>query len=149
MIRHIELNDVPALCDLAKIMHAEGRYNVIPFQEHKFLSIIENNIKNGSFVGFVAEKDGNIVGAVAGYVCEYFFSYNKILCDYGVFVLPTFRNYRISSSLIRHFVNEGIAQGVSEICMGSSNMDDPEVLDALYAHCGLRKVGSIYKKSGC
>jgi GNAT superfamily N-acetyltransferase len=145
MIRPIMPSDIEQLVGLAEVMHVEGRYKKIKFNREKLRQGFLWHLSNMTLVGFVDDKAGTLVGAVVGYISEYFFSTDYILSDYGLYVIPEYRKSKSGAKLLRAFIDAGKKIGVKEICIGSTNMEDPEALDALYKKVGLERAGSIYK----
>lgn len=145
MIRALMPSDVFAVADLAEQMHAEGRYKNVVFDKKKVIAGILLQLANMILVGFVEEKDKKIVGAVIGFVDQYFFSDEYLLRDRGFFVLPHYRKGKSGAKLLKAYAAAGSKLGVKEILISNSYLDDPNALDLLYKKCGFEKVGSVYK----
>lgn len=147
MIRALMPSDVFAVADLAEKMHAEGRYKNVTFDKKKVVNGILLQLANMVLVGFVDEKNKKIVGAVIGFVDQYFFSDEYLLRDRGFYVLPDYRGgpHKSGAKLLKAYVAAGSKLGVKEILVANSYLDDPNALDLLYKKCGFDKVGSVYK----
>ena len=146
MIRPIMPNDISKVADLAEIMHSEGRYKKVNFNKAKLINNFTIALANYFLVGFVDEREDKIVGAIVGSVSDYFFGDDYILSDYGLFVIPQYRKSKSGAKLLKAFIDAGEKIGVKEVCIGATNMEDPNALDLLYKKVGLTKIGSIYKK---
>ena len=144
MIRTVMPSDIPQLVELAKVMHAEGRYKNKKFDAEKlkkrFLYLML-----GNFLGFADEKENKIVGVILGCVTDYFFGDDLMLEDCGFFVLPEYRKGKSGSKLLAAFISAGKQIKVKEISLSTSSLKDPNALDFLCKKVGLEKAGSIYK----
>lgn len=145
MIRALMPSDVFQVANLAEQMHAEGRYKNVKFDKKKVINGILLQLANMVLVGFVEEKNKRIVGAVIGFVDQYFFSEDYLLRDRGFFVLPDYRKSKSGSKLLQAYVSAGRKLGLKEILIANSYLDDPNALDLLYKKVGFDKVGSVYK----
>jgi hypothetical protein len=144
-IRPVMPRDIPKLVKLAEIMHAEGRYKKISFNAKKLQRYFLNTMASGLIVGFVDEKESNIVGAILGYISDYFFSDELLLEDKGFFVLPEYRKSKSGAKLLKAWIDAGKKLEVREICLSTSSLEDANALDALCKKVGLEKIGSVYK----
>ena len=77
MIRAATKADIPRILELGLMLHATSSFRHIPFDSEKVASMM-SDLMDGAGVVFVAERDGVVVGGLAGGVTEYFFSREKL-----------------------------------------------------------------------
>ena len=87
---------------------------------------------------FVAIKNEQIVGFIAGVVVEQFLSHDTFACDIGVFVLPEFRGGSYFLRLVKTFENWAKEKGAQEIQLGVSTGVHPEQTVRMYERLGYK-----------
>lgn len=113
--------DWPALKQLLTAMHAESpRYRDIPLSYPRLKATIAWLLESPTACLFVAEKSGEVVGAVGGMLSAYFFSEELIASDLIVYIAPAARDGFTAKGLIQVFEAWAWAWGASEITLGIS-----------------------------
>jgi GNAT superfamily N-acetyltransferase len=137
--------DVFQVADLAEKMHAESKYKHINFDKRKVTTSFLHAMANLLLVGFVDDKEGNIVGAVVGMLDTFYFGGDYLVVGRGFYVLPEYRKSKTGVKLLREYIAAGEKIGVKEITLDTSGADDPNALDLLYKKVGFDKIGSLYR----
>lgn len=136
-VRMAVLDDLPAITEMAKEMHAESpTYSVLVFEEEKFRDHLSRLHRV-----FVAEADGVVVGMMGCYAQPALFSTQLIAHESGLFVRKAHRGGRHAVQLIRTFEQWAIAQGVTKIHVGTSVGVGADRTKELYEHMGYTHVG--------
>lgn len=133
--------DVFSIASLAEMMHAEGRYKNLPFDKKKIVNGLLLQMANMVLVGFVDERNGKIIGVVAGYVDQYSFCDDYLLRDRGLFIVPEYRKEKAAAKLLRAYIAAAVKLGIKEIVVSTSYLEDANALDLLYKKVGFDKVG--------
>lgn len=145
MIRPMMPKDVFAVSDLAEKMHAESKYKNINFDKKKLTTRFLHAMASLALVGFVDDKESNIVGAVIGVLDTFYFGNDYLVVGRGFYVLPEFRKSKTGVKLLRAYIAAGKDIGVKEITLDNSGANDPNALDLLYKKVGFEKIGSVYR----
>lgn len=147
-IRKWEKQDTPSLLDIGETMWAEGAYNHLKFSKTKLkktLDFIYANPHKG--MGWVAVKDGKIIGTMIVHLTSYFFS-NEILCnDLALYVYPNERKSAfVPIRLIKTATNWAKEMGAKEFCPASSVAVASDKVEKLYRFMKFETVGHLFKK---
>lgn len=136
-IRPIITKDLNAVLSMAVRMQQEApRYRDMPFIIPKAVAVINRLIEQGG--GFVAEKDGNIIGMVGGIITEHFFNHEKFSVDFAVYVEPEHRGGSTVVRLVDTYEKWAQAQGVREISLGVSTGLEQEKTVCIYQKLGYK-----------
>jgi GNAT superfamily N-acetyltransferase len=116
---------MPVLLEMASALVAEGRFASFGFIEEKVRNLFAA-LLNGRGAIFLAERDGEIIGAIACGIGEDWFSDLPLTFDYGLLVLPAHRGGFSGAGLIRAYlewaaslapvvnINVGITSGINQ-----------------------------------
>jgi GNAT superfamily N-acetyltransferase len=140
--------DIPAIIEMGRALHAESpRYSRMSFAAEK-IDALARSLIVGTLVSdapggvLVAEKNGQIVGMMAGFVSAPFFSHDKIASDYTFYVKPEHRKTgRIALKLVRAFEAWAIAAGAADIVPGTSTEIDADSTRRFYEKLGYKHYG--------
>lgn len=144
MIRPASLSDIPRLVDLGELMHAESpNYRDIPFSREK-VALQMTLLVTRDGVVFVSEKNGVVVGGIAGGVTEYWFSLEKFGFEYAFFLTREARHGITAIRLQRAFKTWCGLQGVKRFIMGTSTGISTEGTNEFYEAVGMELTGHIY-----
>ncbi len=147
MIRAATHNDLGALLLLSEQMHTESGYRRYPFAIEKMAALFSGLI-NGQGCLFVADDDGTLVGMMAGYCEESWFTTARVAGEYGVYVVPESRGGGHAVGLIAMFRDWALEQGADLIQMGITTGITTERTAALYERLGFRRNGIIFEHEG-
>ena len=135
--------DLPYLIMLANVMLAESSFSSVPFEPEAFALTVIRLLDDQQFV-MVAEKEGQIVGAMLGIATPFAFSYAMMAQDIALFVHPGARGRMISVRLIREFEKWAKAHNCLQIRPVVSS--GCEAACRLYGLLGYRPVGVSFVK---
>ena len=135
--------DLPYLIMLANVMLAESSFASVPFDAEALALTVIRLLDDQQFV-MLAEKDGQIVGAMLGIATPFAFSYAMMAQDVALFVHPDARGRLISVRLIRAFEEWARAHNCLQIRPAVSS--GCEAACRLYGLLGYRPVGVSFVK---
>lgn len=147
MIRAATHNDIGALLLLSEQMHTESGYRRYPFAIEKMATLFSGLI-NGQGCLFVAEAPTGLVGMMAGYCEESWFTTARVAGEYGVYVAPDARGGGHAVGLIAAFRDWALEQGADLIQMGITTGITTERTALLYERLGFRRTGIIFEHEG-
>jgi len=145
MIRPAKNSDIPAILTLGERLHQESVYAHISFDRVKVRALMESLIAGGGVV-FVTEKDGVIVGGLAGGITTHWFSEEKIAFDYSFFVAPEHRQGITAFRLLKAFSEWARIKGATEIRMGITTGINVEGTARFYRAAGFSDAGILLCK---
>ncbi|WP_368913500.1 N-acetyltransferase family protein [Mixta calida] len=145
MIRPANVNDIPCIIALGQQLHAESSYSHLPYNVEKVAALMEQLIQ-GAGVVFVAEKDGEVVGGIAGAITEHWFCDVRLAFDYSFFIAPEQRHGITALRLLRAFTEWSKIRGASEIRMGITTAINVGGTSRLYRAAGFSDAGVLFCK---
>ena len=140
--RKATADDIGALVALAQAMHLESpRFQRYAFNADKLRANFEMVMAMGPRgCAFVAEHDGNVVGAFVGMACEHFACNVLQACDLGLFIAPEYRGGTAAARLVRAYLNW--ANGINaEPTISVNTGVDPERTGQLLQALGAKQSG--------
>lgn len=143
-IRPAVREDMPAILALGALMHAESRYAPVPFSSIKVAATFAALIEGQGCV-FVAERDGEIIGGIAGFLGPVWFGIDQTLMELTLFLKPGTRGGKAAAMLIKAFVAFGKSKGCTLIQSGVVSGVEQERTEKLYQRLGGRLHGSLYE----
>lgn len=144
MIRRAQHADIPEIIRLSETMHMESRYRALPYNGAKFAGLLRGLIDTDSGLVVVAEKDGGLIGAIAGMVTDHFFADAKIAYEFGLYVEPAQRGTLAGYRLAKAYIDWATEQGADQIDMGITTGIAEERTGKMYERLGLKHVGIIF-----
>jgi GNAT superfamily N-acetyltransferase len=127
---------------MGRMMHAESpRFQRFSFSEEKTMQLVDMLLKNPSGGVFVAESDGYVIGMMAGFITQHFFSYETTASDFVLFVVPSYRGGSAALRLIKAFEEWAFESGAREITLGISTQGDTSRIAQLYQKLGYHDLG--------
>lgn len=143
MIRAATQADVPALVKLALELVAESpTFATIPFNSSKTHDYLSWLVESAHGIIVVAEKRGEIIGAIAGGVDEQPFSYELYAWETGLFIRKSHRGGLLAVKLILAFEERAKELGALEFRPGVMTGINVERTTRLYEHLGYTLTGS-------
>lgn len=145
-IRCLEYADIPETVELARKFVEESAFSRFQFSHEKMAANLSLAVTH-PHIAFchVVEHEGRLVGALVGYISEFFFGPDLIASDSGWFILPEYRGSRSAVKLLKNFEKWAKANGAKEVAMGVSTDVSPEKTGALLQKLGYKHVGGNYK----
>jgi len=145
MVRNATAGDIPALIELGTRMYLESRYaDTSPFDDQKCAELAGHLINAPSGCVLVAEKDGQIVGWMAGGIGEQWFSRKLMAFEYGLFIAPEHRGSSAAPRMVKAFIGWAKENGAAVVNMGITTGVHEERTGAMYGRLGLQRFGSLY-----
>ena len=144
------LDDIPDILEMCRALVDEtNEHNTfvnIPLHEGKTTNMLRRYIQSPDlyFTG-IAEIEGEIVGALFGYIGEYYFCHNKLATDIAWYVKPEFRGTFAGVILLKQFERWASAHGASEVCIAIATGIYAERTGNLLEKRGFNHVGGTYK----
>jgi GNAT superfamily N-acetyltransferase len=144
MIRPAGFRDIPEIIRLSETMHQESRYRDLPYSGQKFSALLRRLIDSPSGMVAVAEKDGQIVGAVAAVITEHYFADANISYELGLYVEKAHRGTLAGYRLAKEYITWARSKGVDQIDMGITTGIDEDRTGRMYERLGLKHVGIVF-----
>jgi len=147
-IRKVETRDSAELVKLGQEFYESTVFaDVIKFDPISLLHTIFSNIDQPNFNCWVAELDGKIIGAVAGYA--YPFQYNLsnlIIMELFWHVNIEYRKSGAGDLLHKEFENWGREIHASAMQMGYTDSPESKRVEKIYRHKGFVENGKMFVK---
>jgi L-amino acid N-acyltransferase YncA len=144
MIRPAQLSDVPRIVSIGALLHLESTYREIPYSPSKVGALMRSLI-NGGGVVFVAEKEGEVVGAIAGGVTAHWFSEELTGFEYSFFVLPEHRHGLVAMKLLLSMKAWCRAKGAKTLRIGITTGINVEGTARFYRYLDFTEVGQLFE----
>lgn len=147
-IRFAREADVETLARFGKALHAESpRYSTRDLNEVKLRATISAVINStGDAVALVAERNGELLGVLAGAVISDWFGNSRFACDLTFYVPPEHRGGRAAYLLLLHFEEWAKTVDAAVVCMGVSTQIKAESTLGFYEKMGYKLVGHTLSK---
>ena len=145
MIRAGTSADIPRLVELGAMLHGSSVFRAIKYDPAKVAATLDGLVR-GAGVLFVAEREGMVIGGLAGGITEYWFSREKVGFDYSFFIEPSERNGFTAMKLIRAMEIWCKGQGARELQMGITTGINVDNTSKFYELVGFQNAGPIFKK---
>ena len=130
---------------LSKIMHAEGVYAFLPFDEEKMLDCVMRHIKESTSFAFLAFQEDECIGMHLGSLTSYFFSHERLSSSLVLYVIPSKRGSHAAMYLMDMFLNWSRYYDAVEVYIGVSIGVNLESTDKFLKHYGFKNHGGNYK----
>lgn len=141
-IRRATLDDKQALLELGRKMRAESpRFSKLDYSDAKAEQLFMVLLSNPNGVVLLAENDSEIIGMMAGFASEHFFSQQLFATDFVLFIEPDHRGGSSAMRLIKEFEKWARDLGVVEIVLGISTEVHAGRTADLYARLGFDQSG--------
>ncbi len=139
-IRPATLDDLDRILDLGEQLHKESpRWSRLSFNRAKAAEFIASLIVGAHGVVFVAEKDGVVVGGIAGLATAHWSSDDIVAQEVSFFMEPGARGSMVAIRLICALQAWGGIKGAKWLQAGTSTGLDPERTAGLYERLGFSR----------
>lgn len=139
-IRVATLEDLPRIMDLGEQLHHESpRWSRLSFNRAKAEAFMHMLLTSDNGVVFVAERDGVVVGGIAGYAEAHWSSDDIIANEVSFFMDGGARGNMAATRLICALKAWGGMRGAKWLHAGTSTGLDPERTAALYECMGFSR----------
>ena len=143
IIRKAKHEDLLGILVLAKEFSMEAP-KTHKWDLNKTTSFLSSAIDNSNMEIFVAEKDGQLGGAIVCCVTEMYMSNTVVASDLAWFVNKDIRGTRSAIKLLKAFEDWGKAQGANYLAM--ADIEGLENLSNLYTRLGYSVCETTYMK---
>jgi GNAT superfamily N-acetyltransferase len=145
-IRLATADDTPAVLALGVRMHAESRFRGHPMNADKTRAAVHALIANAAAgcVLLAEHARHGVVGMLAGYVTDYFFSDVRVAQDKWFYVLPQHRGSSAALKLMIAFRRWAENRQARELCINMSVDIDQPRFDRFMRHLDFRSCGSNF-----
>lgn len=131
--------------DICRQIHEESDLSHLPFIRSKVESLASMCISNPDWFARVAIYDGEVVGAMCGYVTTLLYSHATMGVEEGIYVRHNVdMRGKIAKELLRQFVEWCRSKGVADIRTGVISNIDNYAADVFYRRNGFKRLGTIY-----
>lgn len=139
-IRPATLADLPRILELGELLHKESpRWRRLSFNRVKAGEMIAALIDSADGAVFVAERDGVVLGGIAGMVQAHWSSDDLLGNEVSFFMAPDARGSMVACRLICALVAWGEIKGAKWMHAGTSTGLDPERTAGLYERLGFSR----------
>lgn len=149
LIRFAIAEDIPALVELGKEIHAGTRLSALPYDEEKLASQFRAILEppNESYCIFAAVVPGEgFVGALMGAVSEYPFSGARMSSNYVYFVRSRYRGSSLAVRLLFAFRQWARNRDTMLFCISQNAGVDTGRFDKYMHHLGFARTGGNYSR---
>lgn len=146
-IRRPEAGDWPQVVRLAADMHMETEFRRYRFSIEKVEQLYEALLADDkNFFACVAEVRDDLIGFMAGFVCEHFFSTDKYASEMLFYVSPNWRGSTAALRMVRAY--EAWAQDTDalDIMAGVSSGVQVDRTARFYEHLGYTSKVPTFRK---
>lgn len=139
-IRVATIDDLPRILVLGELLHQESpRWSRLSFNRAKAGHLIASLIMEPHGVVFVAERDGVVVGGIAGMATPHWSSDDIVAQEVSFFMDPGARGNMMAVRLICALMAWGEKRGAKWLQAGTSTGLDPERTAGLYERLGFSR----------
>lgn len=142
-----KIEDFRKMIDLGKLMHKEGYFHDLPYDERRLEQVSQHAIDNPNMTAaFVAEHDGKLVGMIAGFISYYFFNNEKYAGDYLTYIDPSKRGSIAAARLLAAFEKWAKDNGAKEVIIGLRVSIDNERALKFFSGLGYGSIAPVLSK---
>lgn len=146
IIRKATHEDLPRLLELARAMHAESNYSPEPFDDGMCGTFLEMVVSEDQYVALVAEKKGEVIGAMLGILVPFFFSVRLRASDIAFYVLPAHRGSMAAPMLMLAYEDRMRQKGAVKFYQGVTTNVDTQRSHEFFLKMGYTHIGGFYAK---
>jgi hypothetical protein len=138
--------DLPQLMRLSKEMHGETSFQSLSFSPSKTATELMSFIVNPDLFMLVAEQEGEIVGMVAAFLSEPYFSDDLAVYDHVWFVSKAARGSMVGPRLLNYLTEWGRLCKAKTIFVTLGSDVDQDRVGKLVERLGYDRLGGYYRK---
>lgn len=139
-IRVATWDDLPRILDLGEMLHRESpRWSRLTFSRAKAEKFMRMLLTDPRGVIFVAERDGTVIGGIAGFADAHWSSEDVIAQEVSFFMVPEARGGMAATRLICALRAWGELRKAIWLEAGTSTGLDPERTAGLYERLGFTR----------
>ena len=143
-------DELALVVDVVRELHAESRYQHLPFSEKKFANVFTRAISNpDKKLAIYVQYNGTTVGFLTAGIGDYFLSeHGRMATVYGVYVSAKIRNSllggKIGIKLIRMMMDWAKSQNAQEVHIHATSGIEAKKTDKLLSRLGFKTYGGNY-----
>jgi L-amino acid N-acyltransferase YncA len=145
-LRLATVDDLPAICVLGRIMHEESTFAPMDYDVERVKQTIGDLMHKSQFVVVAEDKNGEVIGGMAGMVTQSWFGSDMVANDLSLFIHPNHRGGMLAVRLIKAFVQWARLAGAKQIRPGVISGNATAV--RLYEKLGFAKCGATFVMEG-
>jgi GNAT superfamily N-acetyltransferase len=151
MLRDLTTDDLPALLQHARTIHAEGVYAAYPMDENRVAYIMQAVIEAPNAFTKAYEIGGEVAGFFLGEVIQDLWIDVQVAVDHLFYVRPESRSSRAGVMLIRAFEEWAAESGADVIRPVVYAGLDNAAVSGVLTRMGYETSGTVHKKevAGC
>jgi GNAT superfamily N-acetyltransferase len=139
-IRVATMRDLDRIMDLGELLHRESpRWSRLSFNRERANATIAAILTGTHGVVYVAEKDGVVVGAIAGVLEQHWSSDDTVAHEISFFMDPAARGGYVAARLICALNAWAKLRGAKWLTAGTSTGVNPEQTAQLYERLGFTR----------
>lgn len=143
-IRDATISDLPRIIELGVMLHKESpRFSRSPFNEGKAADFLAGLIHGDRGFLVVADREGEIIGGMAGMIVSEWFSDEPFAYDVSLFIEPKHRGSILPMRLLLAYKEWARSKGVRRAVGGIGTGINVEKTAALYRRVGMEEIGPI------
>lgn len=139
-------DDLPEICMMGRIMHGESSYRTMNYDVDRVKTTLCDLMNKSQFVVVVEDKNGAIIGGMAGMVTQSWFGEDSVANDLALFIHPAHRGGMMAVRLIKAFVHWARLAGAKQIRPGV--VTGNSTAEALYQRLGFTRCGATFCMEG-
>ena len=145
--RPFNLDDLPAMVELGRQMHAESNYSHLDYDPAKLDLMAATWLANPEiYFADIAICENKIFAMYVGFISEYYFGKDLVANDCLLFVDKSKRGGVAAIRLIKRFQQWAFDKGASEVRPATSTGVQTEDTKKLYEALGYDTVGYVFRK---
>jgi GNAT superfamily N-acetyltransferase len=144
--RRASAQDLPQILRLSEEMHAETSFKVLGFSASKTATEIMSCILNFDMFFEVAEDRGRIVGMLAAYVSQPYFSEDLVVYDHVWYVGKEARGTMVGPRLLKHLAEWAKLCRAKAVFVTLGSDVSQERVGKLVEKLGYSHLGGYYRR---
>lgn len=144
MIKFIEEQDINDVLILGQDLYKESEvFNKYKYNNEKFKSFLEMITKDPYHCGILAYRKDKLIGIILGCVSEIFFSKDRILEEYVVFVDKKYRGSKFVFKMMNLWIDWGASHNVKDAWIYHTSGIGT---DKFFKHIGFNEIGTVLRR---
>jgi GNAT superfamily N-acetyltransferase len=145
-LRLATMDDLPPLCVLGRIMHAESTFAPLDYDIEMVKETLTELMNKNQFVVVAEDTNGELVAVMLGKVVPTWFGNDLVANELALFIHPEHRGGLLAAKLIKMFVMWAKLAGAKQIRPGVISGNKTAV--ALYERLGFTNCGATFVMEG-
>lgn len=145
-VRRYKVSDIPGMLDtLGEFLKQEPDFCHIKYDRGKVDELLYTNVNNSFlFCNVAVTQEEDIVGGIFAQVLPFYFSNDVMAVDHLFFLLPEYRNVRVSATLINQYIAWAKARQVKRAMLSATTTIDKDRFGKLVGRFGFKEMGRYW-----